>query len=720
VLDRALGRLKLSESGNAEQALPLRPIDAGSCLQFSLHGIPMHQPGTPAPASTRPTSAPDSGEHAHEGHEWRWLWRQILPYIHYEIGSLVLVLLANAVSLTSPLLMKWLIDSILPQHAWRELILVTALFFSVSIGGNALRSTGSLIAAAGVMRCAYQLRRKLLRHLVSLPASFYAKHPVGDLVQRAESDVSLVAELGSDLLPQVVNMVVQTTMTIGIMIALDWRLTIIALPLAPVFEFLRHRYRTILRKNSEDVREASGTQSNLLNELLTGMTQIQLLGAERRMARGYARLNLRSQRARWRQRKNELMFSFTAMTVVALGSALILGYGGARVMNGQLTAGSLVAFYSYIGGIFAPLSMATELYARLNRVRASVRRLLDIENAPNDIRDRPDATPLTERPRLIVCTGVTFRYERVNGTGTGTGASANVSAKESGNGTAAANVSATAASANADAKANAANAANASQNETEAARKAEVNADAEADTDLPALDRADFDAHAGERVAIVGTSGCGKSSLLKLLPRLYDVDDGRIEIDGRDVRSLQLRTLREAICFVPQEPILFQGTLRENLRHGCPTASAEDLERAIRIACLTDVVSRLPDGLKTKLGPMGAGLSGGEKQRVAIARAILQDRPIVILDEATSALDARTERRLLARLKSWCRERIVIVVSHRLAASKWADRVVVFDAGRVIEDGSHNVLFQPGSFYFDLWDGSGNSLSIDPEATARE
>jgi ABC-type multidrug transport system fused ATPase/permease subunit len=375
-----------------------------------------------------------------------------------------------------------------------------------------------------------------------------------------------------------------------------------------------------------------------------------LLGAERRMARNYGRLNLRSQRARWKQRKNEIVFSFTAMTVVSFGSALILGYGGARVMNGQLTAGGLVAFYSYIGGIFAPLSMATELYARLTRVRASIQRLLEIEQAPNELDDRDTATPLTDRPRLIVCTDVKFKY----------------------------------------------------------------------DPDKHAVDGADFDARAGERVAIVGTSGCGKSSLLKLLPRLYDVDAGRIEIDGRDVRALQLRTLRQAISFVPQEPILFQGTLRENLRLGCPTATPEDLDRAIRIACLTDLVDRLPDGLKSPLGPMGAGLSGGEKQRVAIARAILQDRPILILDEATSALDARTERRLLARLKTWCEDRIVIVVSHRLAASKWADRVVVLDAGRVIEDGSHEGLFQPGTFYFDLWENVGGSLSIDPEAAARE
>jgi ABC-type multidrug transport system fused ATPase/permease subunit len=662
-----------------------------------------HPPAPARAASPRPAAKAKSGAGAGEqpraGDEWRWLWRQILPYLHYEIGSLVFVLLASAASMTSPLLMKWLIDEVLPRRSWRDLIIVAGLYFGLNIGATALRAAGNLIGARGVMQCAFQLRRRLLARLIALPAAFYSAHPVGDLVQRAESDVSLVADLGSDLLPSVVNMVVQTVMTLGIMIVLDWRLTIIALPLAPVFEWLRHRYRTILRKNSEAVREASGVQSNLLNELLTGITQIQLLGAERRVARRYTRLNLRSQRARWEQRWNEVLFTFTAMSLIALGSALILGYGGARVMRGELTAGSLVAFYSYIGGIFSPLSMATELYARLNRVRASVRRLLDIEQAPNEIRDRDDAVALTERPQLLVCTGVTFRYRG----DTDADADANTDADTDSD-----------SDARAEAKAGA------------DGDGADVNADGDIDTRAPtlapalALSGADFDARAGERVAIVGASGCGKSSLLKLLPRLYDAESGRIEIDGCDVRTLQLRSLRQAISFVPQEPILFQGTLRDNLRHGCPTATPQDIDRAMRIACLTDVVARLPDGLNTELGPMGAGLSGGEKQRVAIARAILQDRPILILDEATSALDARTEHRLLARLKSWCTHRIVIVVSHRMSASRWADRVVVFDGGKVIEDGSHDALYQPGTFYFDLWDHNSASLSNDPEAKQPE
>jgi ATP-binding cassette, subfamily B, bacterial len=597
----------------------------------------------------RPTqTAAPSARAAGDDQEWRWLWTQVRPYVHYAIGNLVLGLIAIALWLSSPLLMKWLIDAILPQRAWGALVLATILFFATFIGGFVLRAAASLVATRGVLKCTHQLRRRLLGHLIDLPAAFYAEHPVGDLVQRAETDVSLVADLGTDLLPTTVNMAVQMCMTIAIMVTLDWRLTMIVLPLTPLFEWLRRRHRTILRQRSEAVRGASGVQSSLLTELLTGIIQIQLLGAERRMARHYARLNLRSQRARWAQKRSEQLFSVMATTVIALGSAIIIGYGGARVMMGDLTAGTLVAFYSYIGAIFGPLSTATDMYARVNRVRASIRRLMDVERMPSAIRDGAEATPLVGRPRLIVCTGVTFRY----------------------------------------------------------------------DPDKPALDRADFDARVGERIAIVGASGCGKSSLLKLLPRLYDVEQGRIEIDGRDIRSLQLRTLRAAISFVPQEPFLFQGTLRENLRHGRPTASTEDLRRAIDIACLTDVVHRLPDGLLAHLGPMGSGLSGGEKQRVAIARAILQDRPIVILDEATSALDVQTEQRLLGNLRCWCKDRIVIVVSHRLTASRWADRAVVFDAGRVIEDGSHDSLFQPGTSYFDLWDSEGQSLAASPEEAA--
>jgi ABC-type multidrug transport system fused ATPase/permease subunit len=285
------------------------------------------------------------------------------------------------------------------------------------------------------------------------------------------------------------------------------------------------------------------------------------------------------------------------------------------------------------------------MYSRLNRVRASVHRLMDIEQVPDALPENPAARPLSAPPRVLSCDNVSFGYEPVIETLRGIG----------------------------------------------------------------------LTFHAGERVALVGASGGGKSSLLKLIPRLYDPTGGCIALDGCDIRSLPLRDLRRTISVVPQDPMLFCGTIRENVRLGSLEATADELTQAAEIAGLTDVIQKLPAGWDTMLGPMGAGLSGGEKQRLAIARALVQRRPILVLDEATSALDAASEDRLLARLEPWCAGRTVIVVSHRPAVARWADRIVVLSDGKVIEDGSHDLLYRPGTCYYTLWQ---HRQKLEPAACA--
>ena len=596
-----------------------------------------------------------------ESSEWRWLWREVRPFAPYQAVSLFFMLSSSALGLTGPLLMKWMIDDILPNRRWGALATATALFFGVYVGRSLLGSISGLVNMFGVQRIVLSIRTRILKLLQSRSAAFYGKHQVGDLVQRLERDVDMVSEAGSSIVPSVVRMFVEILMTASAMIFLDWRLSSVVVPLLPVFVFLRHHYRAILRKSSEEVRAATGKQSGLLNETLTGAIQIQLLGAEHRFHRRYNLLNLRTIKKQVSQRKNELMFSLLTTSVIGLGTALIIGYGGSRVIAGTMSAGSLVAFYSYIGQIFSPMSTATELYARLTRVRASIKRLMDLEDEPGAIADETSAEPLTAEPGLIVCTDVSFDYGRANARQART-------APDGAAGT-----------------------------------TGTAGVDAGKSVGMSTLRGIDFDARAGERVAIVGESGCGKSSLLKLIPRLYDASGGRIEIDGRDVRALRLRDLRQAVSFVPQEPILFHGTLYENLRHGSQSATRYDMARAAWIACLTDVVSRLPNGWDTQLGALGVGLSGGEKQRVAITRALLQRRPILILDEATSALDAPTEHRILSRLERWCAGRIVIVVSHRLSAARWATRVVVMHRGEIVEDGTHDSLYRPGTHYYALW-----------------
>jgi ABC-type multidrug transport system fused ATPase/permease subunit len=583
---------------------------------------------------------------AHTGiSEWRWLWQEVSPFVRYQAASLLCILSASFVSLVDPLIMKWLIDDLLPHKRLSALPIAAGLFFAVYVGRLVLSSLGSLITFFAVQRLTYGLRVRLLDHLQALASPFYAEHPVGDLVQRLERDVDAVGDLGADVVPSIVRMMVMSIFTVSTMLILDWRLTSLVVPLLPLFVFVRHRYRNILRRVSDQVREAMGRQSSLLNEILTGVLQIQLLGAERRLSRRYARLNLRTMRVNMVRRRTELYFTLFSMSIIALGMSLIIGIGGARVIYGGLTAGSLVAFYSYIGYLFSPLNTAVELYARLNRVRASIRRLQAIENTPSVIIDAPDAVPLVDPPRRVVVGDITFGYA----------------------------------------------------------------------PGKPVLHGLNFAAQSGERVAIVGESGCGKSSLLKLLPRLYDVNTGSVTIDGFDVRHLQLKSLRRTISVVPQDPVLLQGTLRDNLLHARPTASRADLARVAWLACLTEVVDRLPGGWDAPLGPMGAGLSGGEKQRVAIARALLQERPIVILDEATSALDPPTEQRLLAHLTAWCAGRIVVVVTHRLSAACWADRIVVLSRGQLVEQGSHDTLFRPGTYYYQLWQRQSDAGLPEPD-----
>jgi len=565
--------------------------------------------------------------------EWAWLSRENKPFLHYQIAGLSCITAGCALTLVPPLLMKWLIDDVVPNGRWGMLAVVTGLFLLAGIGRSALSSLGSLANVVGVRRMTFRTHMRLLRHVQSLSAAFHTRHPVGDLIQRLDRDVTAVGEFATEALPSLAQVCVGTSMAVAAMFYLDWRLSSVVVPLLPVFAYMRHRYRTMLRQCADEVRESGDRQSSLLHELLTGAIQIQLLGAERRLARHYHRVSLRAVQRQIAQRRTELMYTTLSVGVIAVATATIVGYGGVRVLDGTLTIGGLVAFYGYIGSIFAPMNAAVGLFSRVIRMHASVRRLIELEQTPEVVRDSPTATPLTAAPRVLACRGVSFSYA----------------------------------------------------------------------PGKPVLVRAQLLVRAGERVTLVGESGSGKTSLLKLVPRLYDPTDGVIELDGRDIRTVRLESLRQAMSVVPQDPVLFHGTLRENLQYARPSATLDELNHAAWIACLTEVVERLPQGWDTTLGSMGAGLSGGERQRVAIARAVLQQRPILILDEALSALDAAAERRLLSRLEDWARGRIVILVSHRLTTAKWGDRVIMFRRGQVVEDASHQALFRADTHYSALW-----------------
>jgi len=389
------------------------------------------------------------------------------------------------------------------------------------------------------------------------------------------------------------------------MLVLNYRLTIVVLPLIPVFILVRRQFQDRLRSASDSVQERSGKLIGFLEEHLSSIVQVQLLSCEQREARRFARISSDVVRAQMKRRGTELFFSSVLYLIIITGMAGVLSYGGYQVMRGTLTPGGLVAFYSYTLQLFIPLYGVVDVYAKVQRVAASARRLIEITDAKSILRD--GERPLrVDEPAVVELKDVCFSY----------------------------------------------------------------------DSERSVLNALSLRVDRGERVALTGTSGNGKSTIAKLVARMYDTRTGNVLLDGNDVRDFKLKSLRAAVIFVPQDPVLFDVTLRENLIYGNPQASDDEIERVTKLAQLDVLINRLPKGLDESLGPRGNRLSGGERQRVALARALLQHPKVLILDECTSALDELTEKRLLNSLDLHLRDVTTIIISHRPYPTTWAHRVV--------------------------------------------
>ncbi len=465
----------------------------------------------------------------------------------------------------------------------------------------------------------FRTRLRLLRHLQRLSAEYHDNKPLGDTLHRLQVDVDQVGALSGDVIPSMLRMLTVFTLVMSTMLVLNFRLTAIVLPLIPLFILVRRRFRDRLRQASDSVQEQSGKMIGFLEEHLSAIVQVQLLSCEQREARRFARLSGHTARAQIKRRATELFFSFVLYSIIVVGMASVLCYGGYQVITGTLTAGGLVAFYGYTLQLFIPLYGVVDIYSKLQRVGASVRRLMEITNADMVLRDRPEALVLEPNASAAIeLEAVSFSY----------------------------------------------------------------------DSDRPVLNGINLRVNSGERVALVGTSGNGKSTIAKLVARLYDARGGRVSIEGIDVRDIRLKSLRSSVIFVPQEPVLFDVTLRENLLYGNPEATEEEIKKIARLAQLETLINRLPKGLDESLGPRGNRLSGGERQRVALARALLQHPKVLILDECTSALDTPTEKSLLDALDPYLRGVTTIVISHRPYPTSWANRAVYVNYGELVDDKS--------------------------------
>lgn len=568
-------------------------------------------------------------------------WRIVL--------GLACVSVASLVATIDPLLMRALIDRALPQRDLRWALELAGAIGLCYIGRSALSAAGSMVNFSIAQRCVRDLRVELLDQINRLSADYHEQTPTGEKLTRIEHDVDEIANLGADTANQSVRAILFFALNLAMMAKLNLLMTLTILPLMPLFAVVQRSFSVLLKTRAEDTRSKVGLATSILTEHLAAVPQIQFLGAEAASAQRAVTAwdaMLRTQRI---QRRTQIAFSLSIGAILAASIFVVLAFGSVKVLAGALTIGGLVAFYTYGTRVFEPVSSAMDLYARLQSVGASIRRVREVLDLEPTVKDsgmrRLESAHLSEGFNIQ---DVSYSYGKK-------GALSNITLK---------------------------------------------------------ID-------AGECVAIVGPSGAGKSTLVRLLVRAADPGSGSIRLEGRPLTDYTLASLRSAVCYVPQHPVLFQGSVRENLLYANPQANADEMFRAIQAVQLESALDNLPQGLDTPLGPGAVSLSGGERQRLALARSLLRKSAVLALDEATSALDALTERMVLRSLAQFRAQQTMIVVSHRIKSLAWANRFVLVDQGKIAAVGTHSVLYAQSALYRALFDASAQDM-IMPFKLERE
>lgn len=556
----------------------------------------------------------------------------------------VLTLLESLVPLASPWVIGRAFDQVVlgaepPDARLRRLALYVLFLVGVEAASFAAAVARTWWTQRLLERLRRTLRRRLHDHLLSLPAEFHDRHARGALAARLLEDTETLDGL---LLQTLSSFAISPLMWVGVfalMAASHPLLAGLALLPIPAIALLSWRTARAFRRDFPDSREASAALHAHAAEALGGIRVVQLYRAEPAMrARFEARQAAAGALRLALARRSAIFFPLLGLMTVA-GTVLTLAVGGPAAFDRELTPGTLVAFFSYMAIFYAPLLDIARAHHVLQTVAACSDRLFEVLDTAPAVADAPDARPLPDAHGTLAFESVTFAYPPA-GTAHDTSGGAR-----------------------------------------------------------PALRGVSLAVEAGEAVAVVGPSGSGKSTLLRLLPRLYDPQEGRVLLDGADARRIRLDDLRRHVALVPQDEPLIGETIEDAVRMGRPGGAAADLDRALRLAQAAEFVAALPGGPAARLGENGVNLSSGQRQRLAIARALFAEPAVLVLDEATSAIDPATERALWDGLLPAWRGRTLIVAAHRPVTVARFPRLIVLEDGAVTGDGPPERLRESNPFF---------------------
>ncbi len=584
------------------------------------------------------------------GRIWRFAARH-----HRRLGVFVAVSVVSALlGLATPLLAGRVVDEI-GKGALGVVVALAAVIAAVAVAEAGVSLVSRWLSSTIGEGLILDLRTAVFDHVQRMPIAFFTRTRTGALVSRIGNDVNGAQRAFSDTFSGVITNIVTLSLTLVVMLRISWQVTVLSLVLMPLFLLPARRIGRTMARLSREAAIHNATMNTQMTERFSapGATLVKLFGSPAMESREFEVRagRVREIGVRTAMLQSVFMNSLTLMSALAL--ALVYGLGGVLAVGGHLQTGAIVALALLLTRLYSPLTALANAHVEIATALVSFERVFEVLDLVPLIQETPEAVPVPDGPVSVEFADVRFSYP------------------------------------------------SADKVSLASLEDVAVLDDRGGDEVLHGIS---FTAEPGEMVALVGSSGAGKSTIASLMARLYDVDSGAVRLNGADVRDVTFASLKETVGMVTQDGHLFHETIASNLRLAAPEATDEELWEALGRARLADVVGEMPDGLETVVGERGYRLSGGQRQRLTIARLLLGRSRVVVLDEATASLDSQSEAAVQQALGEALAGRTSIVIAHRLSTVRAADTILVVEDGRIVERGNHEALLVRGGRYAELYE----------------